>query len=96
MPIIVGISTFIDWLNFMLSRVEHEIFFITSEPDVICTTEMRKRAPIKMSDVNNSKTGERKRPLLNTCMITEQKTYKLHFDKLLAGRPDKTFFGAFK
>ena len=32
MPINVDILTFISRKNFMLSRVEHEIFFITSGP----------------------------------------------------------------
>ena len=32
MPTIVGILTFMSMKNFMLSRIEHEIFFITSGP----------------------------------------------------------------
>ena len=32
MPTIVGILTFMSRINFVLSSVEHEIYFITSEP----------------------------------------------------------------
>ena len=34
-PLILAISVFISSLNFMLSRVEHEFFFITLGPE--CT-----------------------------------------------------------
>ena len=33
MPTIVGILTFMSRINFVLSRVEHQNFFITSGPD---------------------------------------------------------------
>ena len=35
MPTAVGILTFLSWKNFILSRVEHEIFFITSGPGLL-------------------------------------------------------------
>ena len=38
MPMIVGISTFMSWISFMLSWVEYEKRFITSGPSPIWTS----------------------------------------------------------
>ena len=39
MPTIVGILTFMSRINFVLSQVEHEFFFITSGPDLKSNTD---------------------------------------------------------